>query len=262
MRYINVGSGSKGNSTIIYNSQTVLLIDCGITKKRVTVALASIGKTLTDITAVLVTHRHSDHTACMNAFAGLEPCLFSGDEGILDTKFKDSNHLHPFQELLEKTFAVTALPTSHDAPESMGYLIKDTESKERMLYMTDTGYIPAKDLALAGNCDFYILESNHDPEMLMHSSRSNWLKMRILGDKGHLSNEQASHYLSLMIGGQTKEIAMAHLSEECNTPALALQTFRDVMLAQTGAVPAIVVKTLSQHDPTTGGDIILGGTKL
>lgn len=258
MRYINVGSGSKGNSTIIYNEHTLIVIDCGLSKKRVEEALRSVSKSFADINALLITHRHSDHTADIKAFRSLDKMMFSGDEGLLDGDFRASNHLIPFQKFLSNSLAIEALPTSHDAPEPMGYLLTDMENGERMLYMTDTGYVPERDLYEAKDCDFYILESNHDPEMLMESDRSNWLKMRILGDKGHLSNEQSSHYLSMMIGPHTKEIAFAHLSEECNTPELALSTFTDVMVAQFGAKPNLIVKALKQREATGGGDLMVG----
>lgn len=251
MRYLNVGSGSKGNSTLIYTSSTLILIDCGLTKKRVVNCLTTLGKSIDDIDAMFITHRHSDHTAHITSFKVLSDRTYSGDAGMVDNP---AQVMRPFSQVTIKDLKVTALPTSHDAPDSMGYLLEDVKTGERMMYMTDTGYIPYKDLSWCQNCDFYLLESNHDPEMLMRSDRSNWLKMRILGDKGHLSNEQSSHYLSLMVGKKTREVALAHLSGECNTPQKALDTFNEVFLAQFGEVPSLTLKTLKQDEPTAGGD--------
>lgn len=255
MRYINVGSGSKGNSTIIYTSDTTVLIDLGVSKKRVVECLKTIGRTLDDVDGVLITHRHKDHTAHIDSFESLFPHLYSGDSGVIAEEYRESNTLSPFQEMTLKGLRITALPTSHDAPDSMGYVLEELSTGRRLMYMTDTGFIPFRDLDSCRDCDYYILESNHDPEMLMRSDRNNWLKMRIIGDQGHLSNQQCSHYLSMVVGKDTKEIALAHLSEECNTPELAVETFREVMSAQTGKVPDLILKTLRQKEPTSGGDI-------
>lgn len=255
MRYLNIGSGSKGNSTLVYTSETLILIDCGLTRKRVVNGLNTIGKSLDDIDAMFITHRHTDHTGHKASFSCLDDRTYSGDKGMVDSNYSD-HVMPPFSSVQIKEVRVTALPTSHDAPDSMGYLLEDTKTGERMMYMTDTGYIPYKDLNYCTNCDFYLLESNHDPEMLMRSDRTNWLKMRILGDHGHLSNEQCSHYLTMMIGKKTREIALAHLSGECNTPKIAVETFREACIAQFGAVPELTLKTLKQDETTSGGDLV------
>lgn len=257
MKYINVGSGSKGNSTIIYNKNTTILIDVGVTRKRVTDCLNSIGRSLDSIDAIFITHRHSDHCAHMSKYEQLYSVVYSGDEGVIDEPYKKSNTLAPFQEIRIKDMVIRALPTSHDAPDSMGYVIHEDETGENMLYMTDTGFIPEKDLSYMTNCDFYLIESNHDPRMLMTSDRTNYLKMRILGDKGHISNEQCSHYLSLVIGNKTREIGFAHMSEECNTQKLIIDTFQSMMRIQTGSIPNIILKIFSQKEPTSGGDTSL-----
>ena len=256
MRYLNVGSGSKGNSTIIYTADTTVLIDTGISKKRVVECLRSIGRCLEDIDAVLITHRHKDHTAHIDSFEILFDRFYSGDGGVIQEEYRGTNVLVPFQTFEVKGLEITALPTSHDAPDSMGYVLEEISTGRRLMYMTDTGFIPFRDLDYCRDCDFYLLESNHDPEMLMRSDRDNWLKMRILGDEGHLSNQQCSHYLSMIVGGNTKEIALAHLSEECNTESLAIETFRRVMAAQLGSVPDVILKTLKQKEPTSGGDTV------
>lgn len=257
MKYINVGSGSKGNSTIIYNKDTTILIDVGVTRKRVTDCLNSIGRSLDSIDAIFITHRHSDHCAHLSKYAQFESVTYSGDEGVIEDAYKKTNTMAPFEEIRIKDMVIRALPTSHDAPDSMGYVIHDEETNEDMLYMTDTGFIPEKDLSYMKNCDFYLIESNHDPRMLMTSERSNFLKMRILGDKGHMSNDQCSYYLSLVIGNKTREIGFAHMSEECNTKELILETFKKKMRIQTGLVPDIIIKIFDQREPTSGGDTSL-----
>lgn len=258
MRYINVGSGSSGNSTIIYNADTTILIDCGVSRKRIFECLKTIGRNFEDVDALLITHLHQDHIGHMDS---LKPELalktYGGEKEILDPRIADTHVLQPFQDFAIKSFWIKALPTSHDTPHPLGYLIKDLNNKTTLLYMTDTGYVPFKDINLAKDLTYYILESNHNPEMLMKSDRNNWLKMRILGDHGHLSNEQSSHSLSLMIGKDTKEVALAHLSHECNTPELAINTFHSVMKAQLGYIPNVILKVLDPKKPTSGGDLVL-----
>ena len=256
MRYLNVGSGSTGNSTIIYTAQATILIDCGVSRKRVVDCLQSIGRSLDDVNALLITHRHKDHTAHIDSFAALKERIYSGDAGVIDKQYQSTNVLKSFQRIEIAGLAITALPTSHDAPDSMGYLLEDLANGRRLMYMTDTGYIPFKDLDYCHDCDFYLLESNHDPETLMRSDRNNWLKMRILSDKGHLSNQQCAHYLTLMVGKRTKEVALAHLSHECNTPQMARDTFKDAFIAQFGKVPDLTLKTLDAKTPVGGGDTI------
>lgn len=254
MRYVNIGSGSKGNSTLVYNNHTILLIDMGLSRKKVVDGLATFGKGLEDINGVFITHRHSDHTKSIHAFSALSDRFYSGDPTLIPQDHQADHVLHPFETKLISTMIVECLPASHDAP-CTGFLITDTESGEKLFYMTDTGFVLEKVLNEAKDCDYYILESNYDPAMEMHSDRSNALKQRNLSAQGHLANDQASHYLSLMIGKRTKEIDFAHISQECNDPSIALRCFNEVMIAEFGVIPNIRVKTFAQDSPTKGGDV-------
>lgn len=258
MRYINVGSGSSGNSTIIYNKNTTLIIDCGVSKKRITDCLKSISKNLDDVSAMLITHLHKDHTASLEMLSkDLCEKTYGGEKEILNQDMLDKLLLHPFENFVINTFSIIALPTSHDTPHPLGYVIKDLENNTTLLYMTDTGYVPMKDIKYASNLTYYILESNHDPEMLMKSDRNNWLKKRIISMKGHLSNEQSSNSLANMIGPNTKEVALAHLSHECNTKELAISMFEKTMRERLSYVPNITLKVLDPKEVTSGGDISL-----
>ena len=140
--------------------------------------------------------------------------------------YKKTNVLNPFQEIKIGDFIIRALPTSHDAPDSMGYLFKEINNDETLLYMTDTGFIPERDLNYMKNCDFYLIESNHDPRMLMNSTRSNYLKMRIIGDHGHLSNDDCASALIKLYQTGVHRAILGHLSGENNMEALALETVR------------------------------------
>ena len=133
--------------------------------------------------------------------------------------------------VVSKTFMVddlkiTLLPTSHDAVASVGFLIEDSKS---LVYMTDTGYISKSNLSLMHDKNLYILESNHDVKMLMEGPYPYILKQRVVSDSGHLSNEMTGNYLKELIGNDTKEIVLAHLSETNNTEELALKTVNDIL---------------------------------
>ena len=116
--------------------------------------------------------------------------------------------------------------TSHDT-DSVGYIFKSNDKE--IVYVTDTGYINIKNLKKLNNKDLYIFESNHDIEMLMNNPNYPYqIKQRILGDKGHLSNNQCKEYLNKIIGDKTKYIVLAHLSEQNNDPSLALNNLNDI----------------------------------
>ena len=123
-------------------------------------------------------------------------------------------------------YIITPLPLSHDATSPLGFVIKGKD--ETILYMTDTGYVSQKNMEYIKNLDYYIFESNHDIEMLMNTRRPLFLKNRIFGDKGHLNNEYSAHVMAQVIGENTKEICLAHLSQEANTKEMALDTYQRV----------------------------------
>ena len=116
--------------------------------------------------------------------------------------------------------SVSLIHTSHDTSSSVGFIINDEKSS--LVYVTDTGYINRKYLKRIGNKSVYIMESNHDEEMLMEGPYPYYLKQRVISDSGHLSNKMASKYLSTAVGEKTKYIILAHLSEKNNTEELAL----------------------------------------
>ena len=119
---------------------------------------------------------------------------------------------------------------------------------EELVYLTDTGQISKRTFNLIKNKTYYIIESNHDVEMLLNSNRPAILKSRILSYKGHLSNEDSAFYMSNLIGENTKKIVLAHLSEECNTPEKALDTYHNVFTLQKINLNHIEIKCASQHE--------------
>ncbi len=248
MEYYVLASGSKGNSTLIVDDGHVILIDMGLTLKCFKERLAETPYTMEDIEAVLVTHNHSDHIAGIRFFKGVPK--YAG-EGTLK---EDYNIIEPYTNYSIAGFNVMVLPTSHDAINPIGFVIEGKD--EKLVYMTDTGYISEKNSSYMKNADYYIIESNHNVRMLLATNRPYELKQRILGDEGHLSNEDSALYISECVGNKTKEIVLAHLSEEANTPTHALEAYYRIFKSRYCNPDAYEIKTAYQYK------VISGGTKV
>lgn len=211
-------SGSKGNSCLIRHKDTQLLIDCGSTKKYLVDAFKQVDAKIEDCDAILITHAHSDHISQLKTFKMFPVFSYCELEGL------DEHHkVFPYQEFDINEFHILVIGLSHDSPNTVGYVI--TCEDEKLVYITDTGYLPNKAKPYLHNATYYIFESNHDMDMLMKSRRPIFLKQRILGDNGHLSNEVAASHLCSFIGNQTKQVVLAHISDECNTCDKALEVF-------------------------------------
>ena len=216
-----LSSGSKGNTTYVEAGDTKILIDCGNSCKYVTNKLKNMGIDANELTAILLTHTHIDHIKGLKVFLKKKSIPVYVTKGMLD----ELDFLDDYVVISDSCFSindimVNVIRTSHDAPDSVGYVLSSNDRS--LVYVTDTGYINNKYFDLLSNHDMYIFESNHDVEMLNNSSYPFRVRQRIFGDKGHLSNYDSSRYLSSFIGNKTKCIVLAHLSEENNTEEKAL----------------------------------------
>lgn len=216
-----IASGSKGNASVVYSENTYILVDLGTSKARLISGLEEIGLTINDIDYALFTHEHTDHIKGEMFIPDEKKYALKGTINLLK-----SNILQNFKTYEFGDFKVTPIKTSHDATSPCGFIFETDE--EKLVYITDTGIIPTRTLKLINNADYYFFESNHDVDMLMNSNRPYFLKMRIYGTKGHLNNEDSAFYMSQCIGEKTKKIVLAHISEECNTPEIALKTYQKV----------------------------------
>lgn len=241
-----LASGSKGNATIVRNNNDLLLIDMGITLSRLKEELKSLNHDFNDIGAVLFTHEHTDHASGVKFF---DSELIFATEGTL--KNINFNILLPYQETKILGFSITPLLTSHDATLPVGFIIE--ANKEKLVYMTDTGLISEKNLNLMKNATYYIIESNHNIKMLLKTSRPADLKHRILSDVGHLSNEDSALYMSEVVGENTREIILAHLSEEANDPEVALSTYARIFRKKAIDLNNIRLHYAKQWSMTKGG---------
>ncbi len=226
-----LASGSEGNCTFIQTKHKKILIDLGMNNKYITSKLAELNVMPSEIDYVFITHTHADHTGAMKTFfKNNTPFVFLDERMLPEIDFmNDYPNLCFDDSLLNfEGFTVEIIKTSHDAPGSRAYIFREGDSS--VVYITDTGYINQKYFDKLTNLSLYIFESNHDVEMLMHGRYPSWLKMRIRNDEGHLSNNQCAFYLSKFIGPKTKEVILAHISKENNTPEIALDTLKSSLV--------------------------------
>ncbi len=230
MEALILGSGSKGNSTLLITDSKKILIDVGFSYSKTKMILEKHNLKPQDIDFILITHNHKDHIIGLASFVKREKKFVYIPIGMYQeiNKLVDADYLVPLQDdVLELgDLKIRFLHTSHDAKSSVGFVFEDTKS---VVYMTDTGYISQKNLKYMQDKNLYILESNHDPKMLMDGPYPYILKQRIISDTGHLSNEMAGNYLKELIGSNTKEIVLAHLSETNNDEELALKTVKNII---------------------------------
>ncbi len=228
---INLFSGSRGNCTYIRAGADKLLVDAGGSAKAVERALADIGVTAGELTAILVTHEHGDHTHALPLLAkkyripvhmtrrsaealGIAPgCPLTDCLVVHDGEFRLS---------LGGGAEVSAFLTPHDSVQCVGYRI--SLGGYSVGLATDLGYVTQRVYEMLYGCDAVMLESNHDREMVQNGRYTETLKRRILSNGGHLSNDDCAEIAAALARSGTHAFMLAHLSRENNTPEAALRT--------------------------------------
>ena len=235
-----LSSGSKGNTTYIECGNTKILIDLGNSCKYVVDKLKGIGINGNDIDAILMTHTHSDHIKGLKVFLNkFNPLIYVTREMLDDLDYLSNYYIITKNIINIGDIDIEVIKTSHDAPGSVGYIING--DNKSIVYITDTGYINNKYFDMLKNKEVYIMESNHDIEMLNNGPYPFRLRQRILGDKGHLSNYDSSRYISSFIGDKTKCVMLAHLSEENNTKEVAYNTLIDRLNINNQNIDKIII---------------------
>lgn len=221
MKVAVLASGSKGNCTYLKTKNHNILIDMGMTTKYIENELIELGVLPSSIDIIFITHDHNDHINALKTFIKKHKTKV-----YLTSKLNEFLNLDNYSYLENKnqidSLLVEVIKTSHDASDSVGFIFEEDDTS--LVYITDTGYINVKYKDLLTNKNMYIIESNHDIETLMNGRYRYDLKMRILSDKGHLSNESTADYLSEYVGTKTSKIILAHLSEENNREEIAYKT--------------------------------------
>ena len=250
MKVCVLSSGSKGNSCFLETKETKILIDAGTTTQYIVNELDKLGVKPTEIDAILITHIHVDHIHGLKSFIKkYDPLIYVTEKllGLLEEQVgKFRYELYQDKQAIIKDVRISLVKTSHDAGEQMGFIIKN--NSKSMVYITDTGYINSRYYEELSNKNLYILESNHDVLMLKNGPYPYFLQQRVIGDKGHLSNEQASNYLCKFIGKDTKKVVLAHLSEKNNTEEIALETLKEKLIKNCIKFDDIIIAR--QNEPT------------
>lgn len=232
MNFCSITSGSSGNCIYVGSDQASLLIDAGISGKRVEAGLNSIDRKTSEIDGILITHEHSDHIKGLGVLARKYNIPIYAAGGTIEAmkrytplgKVDESlyREIYSDKSFFIKDLEVAPFAISHDAAEPLAYRIN--KDKKSVAVITDLGYYDDYIVNHLQGLDSVLLEANHDINMLQVGSYPYYLKQRILGNRGHLSNENAGRLLCRILHDGLKSVMLGHLSKENNYDALAFET--------------------------------------
>lgn len=229
-------SSSKGNCVYFGDSRCGILIDCGVTCKRICGALEENGLSPDSVKGVFITHTHLDHLKGLNVFLKKHPIPLYAQQRNLDILFEDcvlpeGTECYPVDdsEVSVSGFTVSSFVTPHDAPASCGYRVRYPDGKVAAL-CTDLGEVTPTVWENITGADLVMLEANYDPDMLRDGSYPPDLKRRIASKHGHLSNGECGRRLAMLAESGTMHFVLGHLSEQNNTPQAAQQAAVESLL--------------------------------
>ena len=260
MRMKAIASGSSGNSIYVGTDNTHILIDTGISKKKIENGLCELELTGNDINALLVTHEHSDHIGGLGVFLRKYPVNVYATpgtiQGILQSKsigcidYSLLHEIHYDEQFQIGDIQVTSIKTSHDANEPCAY--RFTDGQRSAAVITDLGCYDDYIINNLKNLDTVFLEANHDVRMLETGPYPYELKKRILGKKGHLSNELGGRLLGEILNDNMQHVVLSHLSKENNLPYLAYEAVRlEVNMSERGYnADDFDISVASRYDPS------------
>lgn len=239
--FVPLASGSKGNCLYYSSGKTKLLIDAGLSGKAICERLAQINVDISEIQAIVVTHEHTDHIQGLKVLAlkyGIR--VFANSEtakGIVGaiggcpkfTIFSTGETFH-FGDIELHPFSI-----QHDTWDPVAFTLRTGNIK--LGICTDLGFVTSLVVHHLQDCDFAVLEANHNVQEVLKSGRTQTHKQRVLGRMGHLSNEECAHLLKAIYHPKLQHVHLAHLSSECNTHALALETVKQHLNASHIEVP-------------------------
>ena len=252
MRFCPIASGSSGNCVYVGTDKTHLLIDAGLSGKRIEAALSQIDSTCAEkLTGILITHEHSDHVSGAGimsrrynipVYASPNTWRYFLRHGTIGNVAEELRRIiTPNEPIMIGDMEVMPFDIPHDASQPVGYCLKGNGYKAAIA--TDMGYVTDTVRALLKEADVLLIESNHDMEMLERGRYPRALKDRVKGSRGHLSNVAAGALLAEIASKACKHIFLGHLSEENNRPLVALDTVQNILAAN-----EVVVNKLSVAD--------------
>lgn len=247
-----LGSGSSGNCAYLEADGTRLLIDAGLSARQIRQRLLSIGRAPENLTGILVTHEHSDHTQALGILSGklripvfcnrlTKEAIAAGLEHALDFRVFETGNCFEVGNLQVETFAIP-----HDASDPVGYMVHTT--LRRVGFLTDLGHVTKLVAERVRKANILLVETNHDLKLLQEDTRRPWsVKQRIASRHGHLSNEAAGELVEQIMSESLHQLYLGHLSTDCNRPELALGVING-RLEKLGATH-VRVQLTSQQTP-------------
>jgi phosphoribosyl 1,2-cyclic phosphodiesterase len=223
LRFSSLGSGSRGNATLVAAGDTMVMVDCGFSLTEVERRLARLEVGIQALTAILVTHEHGDHVcgvARVAARSGAPVYATHGTSTVQPLADKcDTRRIRPGERFEVQDLEISAFAVPHDAREPVQFRFSNGD--RRVGVLTDAGHVTRHMIAELSGCDALFVESNHDRDMLAAGPYHAALKVRVGSDYGHLSNDQAADLVRRLDGSRLQHVAIGHLSEQNNTRSLA-----------------------------------------
>ncbi len=228
--FCSLSSGSKGNCYLCASEKNKILIDAGISAKAICEGLNAIGVSPEEIDGIIVTHEHSDHIGGINVFSkNFDVPVYANEKTMAEIvrkcKSLNSRNIRTFKTgecFYIGQMDIAPFKTPHDSVSSCGFSV--FYKNDKITVATDIGHMTRGVLEACKNSDILVLESNHDLEMLINGPYSQFLKQRVQGPNGHLSNDVCGKTLAYLTDFGIKQVVLAHLSDENNTPELAYET--------------------------------------
>mgnify|MGYP001613831191 CR=1 FL=1 len=250
MKFSALASGSSGNCFYIEHNSTAVLVDAGISCRKILEKLDQISASPEKIRAIFITHEHSDHNRGADVLARkLNIPIFATPSTISSAKICSKSSLmkkiSPNEKINIGDLKIKALSKSHEAADPVSFII---EGDKKVSVITDLGFTCKNTCSLINQSHAIFLESNYDLKMLENGDYPYYLKKLIKSDIGHLSNEQASLGILLHATPKLKTIVLSHLSENNNHPDIALNTLTKIITSRKDISPRIIIS--GRHEPT------------
>ena len=227
LSFISLGSGSSGNSALVYTEKTFVLVDAGISAKQLRIRLKDVGVDPDKLDGILITHEHGDHTKGLEVFCRkLDVPIYCN--AVTRESLSSNVSSAETWRIIEcgdpfsvGDIVINGFPVMHDAVDPMGFIFE--KNGKKLGFVSDVGYVTEVMKSTLSVVDTIFIEANYDETLLQNDERRPWsLKQRIASRHGHLSNKQVAELVgSIAEGGMLQRVVLAHLSEDCNSPEIA-----------------------------------------